>query len=83
MPADTCPDSGLFAGSSPVPKKVHQVISILESKGWREVRARGSHRHFKHPDHQAVVTVAGKRSSTMRAGVLADIRSKSGIEELR
>jgi predicted RNA binding protein YcfA (HicA-like mRNA interferase family) len=66
-----------------VAKKVHEVISILEAHGWREVRERGSHRHFKHPDSTPVVTVAGKRSDTMRPGTLAEIRRKSGIEELR
>ena len=66
-----------------MPKKVHEVISILEAHGWRQVRERGSHRHFKHPDLAPVVTVAGKRSVTMRPGTLANIRRKSGIEELR
>jgi predicted RNA binding protein YcfA (HicA-like mRNA interferase family) len=66
-----------------VPKKVHEVISILEAHGWRQVRARGSHRHFKHRDRAPIVTVAGKRSSTMRAGMLARIRRASGVKELR
>jgi predicted RNA binding protein YcfA (HicA-like mRNA interferase family) len=66
-----------------VAKKVHEVISILEAHGWRQVRERGSHRHFKHPRYVPVITVAGKRSGTMRAGMLASIRRKSGIQELR
>jgi predicted RNA binding protein YcfA (HicA-like mRNA interferase family) len=66
-----------------VAKKVLEVISILEAHGWKEVRERGSHRHFKHPNRSPVVTVAGKRSDTMRPGTLAEIRRKSGIEELR
>jgi predicted RNA binding protein YcfA (HicA-like mRNA interferase family) len=65
-----------------VAKKVREVIEILEANGWRQVRERGSHRHFKHPDLPPVVTVAGKRSDTMRPGTLANIRRKSGIEEL-
>jgi predicted RNA binding protein YcfA (HicA-like mRNA interferase family) len=66
-----------------VAKKVQEVISILEAQGWRQLRERGSHRHFKHPLHPLLVTVAGKPSDTIRAGTLADIRRKSGIEELR
>jgi predicted RNA binding protein YcfA (HicA-like mRNA interferase family) len=66
-----------------VAKKIHEVIAILEARGWRQVRERGSHRHFKHPDHAPIITVAGKRSATMRAGSLSDIRRKSGIKELR
>lgn len=64
-------------------KKIHEVIEILEAHGWREVRVRGSHRHFKHPDFAPVVTVAGKRSDTIKPGTLANMRRKSGIEELR
>jgi predicted RNA binding protein YcfA (HicA-like mRNA interferase family) len=70
-------------GGEHVAKKIHEVISILEAHGWRQVRERGSHRHFKHPRHSPVITVAGKRSSTMRTGMLASIRRKSRIEELR
>jgi predicted RNA binding protein YcfA (HicA-like mRNA interferase family) len=66
-----------------VAKKVQEVIAILEAHGWRQVRERGSHRHFKHPEHSPLVTVAGKQSDTMRPGTLANIRRKSGIEELR
>jgi predicted RNA binding protein YcfA (HicA-like mRNA interferase family) len=64
-------------------KKVREAITILEAHGWRQVRERGSHRQFKHPDLSPVVTVAGKRSSTIPVGQLASIRRKSGIEELR
>jgi len=77
------PGGPAWTETEDVARKVHEVILILEAHGWRQVRERGSHRHFKHPDHPAVITVAGKRSSTMRAGVLANIRRRSGIEELR
>lgn len=29
--------------------KVRDVIKRIEDDGWRLVRVRGSHRHFKHP----------------------------------
>jgi predicted RNA binding protein YcfA (HicA-like mRNA interferase family) len=64
-------------------KKVHEVISILESRGWQQARQRGSHRQFRHRDSLYVITVAGKRSDTMAVGQLKDIRRKSGIQELR
>jgi predicted RNA binding protein YcfA (HicA-like mRNA interferase family) len=66
-----------------VSKKVREVISILEAHGWQQVRERGSHRHFKHPNRPPIVTVAGKRGATMPVGQLASIRRKAGIEELR
>jgi predicted RNA binding protein YcfA (HicA-like mRNA interferase family) len=64
-------------------KKVHQVIFILEAHGWRQARERGGHRQFRHPNNPHLVTVTGKRSSTITVGQLADIRRKSGIKELR
>jgi predicted RNase H-like HicB family nuclease len=29
---------------------VREVIRLLERNGWAEMRSKGSHRHFKHPD---------------------------------
>jgi predicted RNA binding protein YcfA (HicA-like mRNA interferase family) len=39
--------------------KVREVIRLLEKHGWIEMRSRGSHRHFKHPNQPLVVTVPG------------------------
>jgi predicted RNA binding protein YcfA (HicA-like mRNA interferase family) len=78
-----CPKAHTSSGEKDVAKKVHEVIAMLEAHGWRQVRERGSHRHFKHSDVAPMVTVAGKRSDTMRPGTLANIRRKSGIEEMR
>jgi predicted RNA binding protein YcfA (HicA-like mRNA interferase family) len=64
-------------------KKVREVIAILEAHGWTQVRQRGSHRQFKHPESELVVTVHGRRSDTMRTGTIARIRRSTGIEELR
>ena len=66
-----------------VAKKIHEVVSILEAHGWRQVRERGSHRQFRHPSLPAVVTFTGRRSDTIPVGQLASIRRKSGIEDLR
>ncbi len=66
-----------------VAKKVREVIVILEAHGWRQVRVRGSHRHFRHPSSTSVITVAGKRSDTITIGQLAHARRESGIKELR
>jgi predicted RNase H-like HicB family nuclease/predicted RNA binding protein YcfA (HicA-like mRNA interferase family) len=44
-----------------MPLTVREVIRLLERHGWVEMRSRGSHRHFKHPDRTFVVTCAGQR----------------------
>jgi predicted RNA binding protein YcfA (HicA-like mRNA interferase family) len=78
-----CPAWSKVDGDHFVAKKVHEVITVLEANGWREVRQRGSHRQFKHRARPVVITVAGKLGATMPVGQLASIRRKSGIEDLR
>ena len=46
--------------------KVRQVIRLLEKQGWVEMRSKGSHRHFKHPDKALVVTVPGTEGRSSR-----------------
>jgi predicted RNA binding protein YcfA (HicA-like mRNA interferase family) len=41
--------------------KVREVIRLLDQHGWVEMRSRGSHRHFKHPNQPFVITVPGTR----------------------
>ena len=66
-----------------MPKKVKQVIAILEDEGWVLVLQSGSHRTYKHPERVLLVTVSGRWNSTMSVGMLTSIRRTSGIEELR
>ena len=40
-----------------MPMKVREVIRLLEKHGWKEIRSKGSHRHFKLADQRYVITV--------------------------
>ena len=42
-----------------MPMKVREVIRLLEKHGWVEMRTRGGHRHFKHPNQAFVTTAPG------------------------
>ena len=66
-----------------MPKKVKDVVAVLEANGWELARRSGSHRTYKHPDHALLVTVSGRWDSTTSVGMLASVRRTSGIEELR
>jgi predicted RNA binding protein YcfA (HicA-like mRNA interferase family) len=33
------------------------IIKILIENGWRQIRQKGSHVHFKHPDKPGITTV--------------------------
>jgi predicted RNA binding protein YcfA (HicA-like mRNA interferase family) len=66
-----------------VAKTVRETIAILERDGWVQVRQRGSHRQFRRPGAPWTITVAGKPSTVVPRGILADIRRKTGLDELR
>lgn len=37
--------------------KVREIIKLLEEDGWYQMRIRGSHRQFHHPNKPGTVTV--------------------------
>jgi predicted RNA binding protein YcfA (HicA-like mRNA interferase family) len=60
--------------------KVREVIRLLERAGWTEIRSRGSHRHFKHPDKPSVITVPGNGGRELAPGTLNAILKKAGLK---
>ena len=60
--------------------KVGEVIKLLKSDGWVQVRMRGSHRQFKHPSKSGLVTVAGKPSVDIPLGTLNNILKQAGLK---
>ena len=58
--------------------KPRDVIRALEADGWREVRAKGSHRHFRHPTKPGIVTVA-MHSGDLKQRDLFAIERQSGL----
>jgi predicted RNA binding protein YcfA (HicA-like mRNA interferase family) len=61
--------------------KVRDVIKLLESNQWTQVRQKGSHRAFKHPSKPMVVTVPGHPGDDLPAGTLKSILRKAEIEQ--
>ena len=60
--------------------KVREAIGLIERQGWRLVRQRGSHRHFKHGVRRGIVTIAGKFSDDLAPRTLASILKQAGID---
>ncbi len=60
--------------------KVRELIKMLEKDGWEQVRMRGSHRQYRHPDKDGTVTVAGKPSADIPPGTLASILKQAGLK---
>jgi predicted RNA binding protein YcfA (HicA-like mRNA interferase family) len=60
--------------------KVREVIRHLEKDGWRQIRAKGSHRQFQHSVKPGTVTVAGKLGVDVPIGTLNSILKQAGLK---
>jgi predicted RNA binding protein YcfA (HicA-like mRNA interferase family) len=60
--------------------KARDVIKDLEADGWREVRSKGAHRHFRHPAKPGTVTVAVHGSSDLKRRDIASIERQAGLK---
>ena len=63
-----------------MPMKVREVIQLLEKHGWREMRSKGSHRHFKHPEQAYLITVPGNDGKELAPGTLNAILKRAGLK---
>jgi predicted RNA binding protein YcfA (HicA-like mRNA interferase family) len=61
--------------------KCRELIKLLESEGWYQVRMRGSHRQFNHATKSGTVTVAGKPNVDIPVGTLNNILKQAGLKE--
>ena len=59
--------------------KSRDIIKALRADGWKEVRQRGSHLHFRHPQRPGIVTVPHP-SSDMAIGTIKSIVKQSGVK---
>lgn len=51
---------------------------MLKKAGWVEVRQKGSHKHFRHPERPGTVTVPHPKSD-MGTGTIKSIEKQSGL----
>jgi predicted RNA binding protein YcfA (HicA-like mRNA interferase family) len=61
--------------------KVKELIKLIESDGWVQVRMRGSHRQFKHPNKTGAVTVSGKLNVDIPPGTLNNALKQAGLKK--
>lgn len=62
--------------------KTKEIIKLIETDGWFEVRQKGSHKQFKHPVKKGLVTVPVHRlSSDVSPGLEKSILKQAGIEK--
>lgn len=61
--------------------KVKELIALLESDGWFQVRTRGSHRQFHHRTKPGTVTVSGKPNVDIPPGTLNSALKQAGLKK--
>lgn len=61
--------------------KVRELIRLIESDGWVQVRQRGSHRQFKHASKPGKVTVAGNPNTDVPPGTLKSVLKQAGLNK--
>ncbi|MGA2132269.1 MAG: type II toxin-antitoxin system HicA family toxin [Bryobacteraceae bacterium] len=60
--------------------KVRELVRSLQDRGWIEIRSKGSHRHFKHPENPNLITVPGRDGMELAPGTLQSILKKAGLK---
>jgi predicted RNA binding protein YcfA (HicA-like mRNA interferase family) len=63
-----------------MPRKVAEIIKLIEADGWYLVVVRGSHRQYKHPIKPGRATVAGKPSATLHPRTEQSILKQAGLD---
>ena len=61
--------------------KIREVLKLLESDGWQNVRTKGSHRQFKHSVKKGLVTVAGHPGDELAPGTLNSVLKQAGLKK--
>ena len=61
--------------------KVKELIALIESDGWFQVRVKGSHRQFHHREKSGTVTVSGKPSVDIPPGTLNSALKQAGLRK--
>ena len=60
--------------------KVREAIRLIEASGWYLVRTKGSHRQFKHPNKNGLVTVPGHLGDDLAPGTVNSILKQAGLK---
>ncbi len=61
--------------------KVRDILRLIEADGWFLVRARGSHRQYKHPSKPGLVTIPGKPGDDLAPGTLNSVLKQAELKK--
>lgn len=58
--------------------KSSDLIKEVQAVGWVLVRVKGSHHHFKHPNHEILLTIPHPKKD-LKIGLVKQIRKDAGL----
>jgi predicted RNA binding protein YcfA (HicA-like mRNA interferase family) len=61
--------------------KVREVIRLIETDGWRQVRQTGSHKHYRHPSKPGLVTIPDHRNKDLGEKTYRSILKQAGLRK--
>ena len=61
--------------------KVKELIKLIESDGWFQVRMKGSHRQYKHSTKSGAVTISGKPNVDVPPGTLNSALKQADLKK--
>jgi predicted RNA binding protein YcfA (HicA-like mRNA interferase family) len=64
-----------------MPRKVRDMIKLIEDDGWTLVRQRDSHRQYKHLIKPGLVTIPGKPGRDLPPGLERSILGQAGMSK--
>ena len=63
-----------------MPTKVREAIQRIERDGWYQVKSRGGHRQFRHPEKPGRVTISGRAGDDLAPGTFNSILKQAGLK---
>ncbi len=60
--------------------KSSELIRKFERGGWIEIRQSGSHKIFKHPDHQIHISVPSHGAKEVPTGLAKKLLKQAGLK---
>jgi predicted RNA binding protein YcfA (HicA-like mRNA interferase family) len=63
-----------------MPRKIREIVRLIEGHGWYLVRTKGSHRQFHHPEKPGTVTIAGHPAQDLHPKTEASILRQAGLK---
>ena len=61
--------------------KYREIVNLIETDGWIQVRQKGSHRAYKHDKKSGIVTIAYHRlGDEVPRGTLNSILKQAGLK---